>query len=196
MTEPVLDMAPDMLNGFVETRFRDHKTARPGCRAAMPITAPTLGLSSPPWGPAWMRVRAKAGLRAERDGTLLPARAPGGWWSVDYSTTEFAASFRALLLKTGFSHSQLSHIAAHSCKAAVLSWLAKWGASKEGRKMLGDHSLKEDKVMDAYSRDSMAGPLRVLVRLLTDAREGSFLPGSTRSGTFCARSAASTDEAQ
>ena len=194
LIEPSLDMAPDLRNGFLETKFREHKTARPGSRAAMPITAPTMGLSTSPWGPAWKCIRAKAGLRADRDGTLLPARAPGGWWSVDYSTTEFAAAFRTLLLKTGFSHDQLSHIGAHSCKATMLSWLAKWGASKEDRTMLGYHALREDKAMDAYSRDVMAGPLRALVRLLTDVREGIFVPDATRSGTFIAKPATASED--
>ena len=182
--EPVLDLAKDNVNGFLETRFRDHKTARPGSRSAMPITAPMLGVLDEPWGPAWRAVRASLGLDAAAQQTLLPARGANGWLAVHFTTTEFASAFRALLLRHGYTHAQLVQIGAHSCKITTLAWLARYGAAKEPRKMLGYHALREDKAMDSYSRDSMAGPLRILTGMLTDIREHRFDPDSTRSGAF------------
>ena len=155
----------------------------------MPISAPTLGLSDAPWGPAWVAVRSAAKLSADVQGTLLPARGLRGWLDVDFTSTEFAASFRSLLLRHGFSYDELALIGAHSCKVTTLSWLAKWGASKECRKMLGYHALREDRTMDAYSRDSMAGPLRTLEKCIEAVRLLQFRPDETRSGAFIRPSA-------
>eukprot|EP00435_Cladocopium_sp_Y103_P007485 s4687_g2.t1 len=38
--------------------------------------------------------------------------------------------------------------------------------------------------MLTYSRDGMAGPLRLLCRMLTEVKQRKFLPDSTRSGRF------------
>merc|ERR1711994_739941 len=64
-TEPSLDIARDMRSGYVETHFLDHKTARPGARRALPITASAFGLSQTPWAPKWLESRRLAGLRAD-----------------------------------------------------------------------------------------------------------------------------------
>ena len=50
--------------------------------------------------------------------------------------------------------------------------------------MLGHHLQEGDKSLEAYSRDSMAGPLRELDAVITQITAGTFLPDATRSGMF------------
>ena len=73
--EPKLDIASDGKRGYEETRFESHKTARPGARALLPVTASAFGLTGEPWAACWLKARAVAGLSAERQGTLLPVAA-------------------------------------------------------------------------------------------------------------------------
>ena len=46
--EPTLDVTAED-GGFVETRFVQHKTARPGAQRSLPITASARGLLGRPW---------------------------------------------------------------------------------------------------------------------------------------------------
>ena len=180
--EPSLDTSCG--TGYVETRFVNHKTARPGSRLALPITATAFGISGEPWAETWLTARRNVNLSAERQGTLLPARAPDGWHSVPFLTQEFAAALRALLLDLGFDTDQISDIGAHSLKVTCLAWAAKFGVARDVRRMLGYHLQSGDKSLESYSRDSMAGPLRDLDKVLSAIMDKSFDPDATRSGTF------------
>ena len=51
---------------------------------------------------------------------------------------------------------------------------------------LGYHAKSDEKSLESYSRDSMAGPLRVLVEVVADVRCGRFDPDATRSGQIVA----------
>ncbi len=75
----------------------------------------------------------------------------------------------------------------HSCKATLLSWLAKSGAREEARKLFGGHVLAKDLAMTSYSRDSLSGPLRVVADLLHSVRSGEFDPDADRSGRWKVR---------
>ena len=102
--EPVLDASPDGSTGFLETRFAEHKTSRPGSRLSLPITAPAFGVTGINWGKLWIGARTAAGLDAAVDKTLLPARGDNSsWLKVAYLTPEFAATFRGVLLRAGHS---------------------------------------------------------------------------------------------
>ena len=46
---PFLDDLAGDNSGFVETAMVGHKTARPGCKRAMAVVAPALGVSGAPW---------------------------------------------------------------------------------------------------------------------------------------------------
>ena len=188
--EPCLDIAADGSSGYVETRFMQHKTSRPGSRRALPITANAFGLRRAPWADAWLRGRAAAGLEAGAQGTLLPAAARAGWHSVPLKTTEFASQLRALLLEMGFAAEELVGIGAHSLKVTCLSWAAKHGVDREERRMLGYHVKPGDRTLESYSRDSMATPLRSLDKVLAAISDSTFIPDATRSGTFSCSSAA------
>ena len=74
-------------------------------------------------------------------------------------------------------------VSSHSAKATLLSYLAKYGAEISVREILGAH-VSHLKSVIRYSRDALAGPLRVLCQLLADLRAGAFNPDDTRSGYF------------
>ena len=74
-------------------------------------------------------------------------------------------------------------ITSHSCKATILSYLAKHGQSWDDRLVLGGH-VGNMKMAMTYSRDSLARPLKVLETVLADICNNKFCPDNTRSGRF------------
>ena len=50
--------------------------------------------------------------------------------------------------------------------------------------MLVYHAPREDRTMDAYSRDNMIGPLRILEQVIEAVRLHKFRPDETRCGVF------------
>ena len=181
------------LNAFlvllVGRLIESHKTARPGARSLLPVTANAFGIGQGPWAACWLRARAAVGLAAAKQGTLMPTAADDGWHDVALKTTEFAAQLRSLLLELGFSHDDLEHVGAHSLKVTCLAWSAKFGVAKEQRRLLGYHLAPGDRTLEAYSRDSMAAPLRCLDEVLCAISSRDFDPDATRSGNFAARAA-------
>ena len=70
----------------METRFMEHKTARPGTSRALPIAAPALGLcATASWATRWLEARAAQDLDATKQMTLLPALADQGWHDAAYT---------------------------------------------------------------------------------------------------------------
>ena len=188
--EPVLDIAG--ATGFIETKFVEHKTAKPGTRRSLPVAAPAFGLLGP-WAVHWMSSRGGARLDAAHDGSVIPALASeGGWHAVPYTTNEFAKSFRTVLHDKGFSETELVDIGAHSLKATCLSWASKFGIEKDKRRHLGSHVTPGDRVVDLYGRDTMAAPLRSLVDVISAIKDGTFDPDATRSGAFRAATASTS----
>ena len=98
------------------------------------------------------------------------------------TTLEFGAAFREVLHRGAFSPEQLGNVGAHSLKSTTLSWLAKRGIDRDTRRCLGYHIRADERSMEAYSRDSLAGPLRVLDSVIREIAAGSFEPDNTRSG--------------
>ena len=167
--------------------FVEHKTSKAGAKASLPVVAPLGGTSGLPWAQAWLTRRKSSGLAASVSRTLLPAPAFGGGWSAaPMSTSEFGTALKAMLLDAGFAKDVVAEIGAHSCKATTLSWVAKAAIPRDDRRALGYHLAPGDRTMEAYSRDSMAGPLRCLVETLEKIRGGRFRPDQTRSGYLAA----------
>jgi hypothetical protein len=116
---------------------------------------------------------------------LLPAPAAGGGWtSVPMKTVEFGVALRTLFLNGGFTAEALDAIGAHSLKTTTLSWMAKAGVDRDSRRALGYHVRADERSMEAYSRDSLAGPLRLLAKVIGDIQAKRFAPDATRSGFF------------
>ena len=67
----------------------------------------------------------------------------------------------------------------HSAKATVLSWLAKYGVDEDSRTVLGHH-VGKNKMVATYSRDLQSGPLRKMMEVIVQIREGRFQPDLRR----------------
>ena len=151
--EPEADMAADKQFGYLETRFMEHKTARPGTSKALPIAAPAFGLcATASWATRWLQARATQSLDAARQLTLLPAMADQGWHDAAYTTPEFAAALRTTLLQLDFTAKGLEGIGSHSLKATCLSWVAKFGVCREHRRILGYHVDISERSAETYAK--------------------------------------------
>ena len=186
VSQLTLDM-PNAEQGFLEGvagRTKTSVSLERKCRF-LPIAIPTLSLSDQPWIPVWMELREKHFVAARGDERmpLLPNPAAGNTWSkMPLGVSAGSQWLRALL--NGVAHNSSVPLGTHSCKATLLSWAAKWAMPHGPRRILGYHSEGRDKSLLTYSRDGMAGPLRLLCKMLQDVKAGRFLPDSTRSGRF------------
>ena len=180
--EPKIDMSPDGKKGYIDTRFADHKTAKPGSTKALPIAAPAYGLTDECWAEHFALVRKIAKTTAEDGSGLVPALGEDGVLKVAFTTQEFTLALRTLLQRLGFSAAQVGNIGSHSLKATVLSWTGKFGIARDHRRLLGYHAMPGDHSVDLYAREVLAGPLREMERMLEAIRNKSFDPDATRSG--------------
>ena len=89
---------------------------------------------------------------------------------------------RRLLSDEGFVEELVAEIGSHSLKATTLSWDAKKGLPQDTRRILGYHRLPGDRSVATYSRDELAGPLRLYQEMLKEISGGSFVPDASRSG--------------
>ena len=175
-------MDPDPKNPFfVELKIRDFKTKkanawRGGIMAAL---GPALGVVQGNWVKTWWDIRQHLGYQIGSGAPLMPA--PGGEGTATVrplSTGEFRKWVKMILDRNG-GWQEGRKISSHSCKATMLSFLAKFGASMPDRKILGGHTGRMKSVLND-SRDSLAGPLRVLTNML-ERVQGSLDPNATRS---------------
>ena len=184
--EPIMDLGPDG-DGYIEAsaKFGKHKTGYHARKAglALPFVACARGVSGLPWAEAWLKLRASAGLDAEKDGCLMPEVLCDNSLGIGRLTTGAAGDLLTIVL----SESGLllvGDFGTHSAKATLLSWAAKAALPRAVRRMLGAHADPRDKSMLEYSRDAMAGPMDALRGLLLKIRDKQFMPDSTRSGRW------------
>jgi hypothetical protein len=187
--EPILDLRSSDtigIDGFIEahTVGGQVKAGQGPARArrALPVVGLAGGLSGRPWARAFIELRAKAGLHAEKDGTLLPnPLSGGGFGGGRLSTAAGGVWLKTVFSKAGFD---VAGRGTHSAKATLLSWLAKAGVGMAARRLLGGHAKPGDRSALEYSRDALAGPLRELEKITTLVRMGQFNPDETRSGRW------------
>ena len=184
--EPVVELSSGGSVGYLETKFHDHKTAKPASTRALPIAAPVHGLTGSVWGVKYVLARKSAGTTADDGSCLVPAVAEGGILNAPYTTNEFSIALRSLLCTLGFSEDEVKNIGAHSLKATVLSWAAKYGMEKDHRRLLGYHVAAGDRSADTYARELLAAPLRSMSLMLAKIRDNKFDPDATKSGYFAA----------
>lgn len=176
--------------GFIEGRTRLHKTSTTKQRRALllPLAAPVLGVSSKPWGPAWLKARRDAGLKIEaKVPTLAPFGLNGQWCSRRLTTSEATIALRDLLSHAGVSKERVAELTAHSLKSTPLAWAAKYPLSTEHRRMLGHHHAPGLDSVLTYSRDAMAAPLEAFNLMLEAIRDGWFQPDASRANRAYAR---------
>ena len=132
-------------------------------------------------GQLWWELRQQLGDQFGAGAPLMPAPDGEGTATVrPLSTGEFSKWVKMILDRNGGLQKDC-RISSHSCKATMLSFLAKFGAPIPDREILGGHTGRMRSVL-TYSRDSLASPLRVLTSMLERIRQGSFDPNATRSG--------------
>ena len=183
--EPGLDVESGQ--GFIETIAHSELTksgqAAKRRRRAVPVAGLAYGLLGAPWAEAWLYTRHEEGLDAAIDGTLMPARARGGWTRASPDIAEANAMLRAFIAEHAPTQSG-GKFGTHSCKATLLSWSAKSGMKGELRRILCGHAKPKEQMVLEYSRDSLAAPLAALDRVMLQIRSGKFDPDASRSGRW------------
>ncbi|CAK0823995.1 unnamed protein product [Prorocentrum cordatum] len=187
--EPYVDLS--VSQGFIEVRAARAKTTRglKRARLGLPVVGIAEGLTDDTfetWAEAWLRAREELGLRAGEGQYLMPAVSVGGVLvhDVPASAPQITAMLRRSLILAGAEPAEVEHYTSHSCKATLLSWMAKAGVPLSVRRMLGGHIKPGDKSVIEYSRDAMAGPLRELKGVLVKIAAEEFDPDATRSGRW------------
>ena len=66
-------------------------------RRAVPVAGLAYGLLGGPWAEVWLRTRQAEGLDAAVDGSLMPARARGGWTRASPDIAEANAMLRGFI---------------------------------------------------------------------------------------------------
>ena len=189
-TEPTLCEATgpgaDLDSTFeAEMRGCDVKTGNTKAKTDLlfPAAGLSKGLSGVDWAAAWLDVRSRLDLNAAEDQCLMPKPLVGGQFAAGrIEASQLTEWLRHLLEVLEVPRVCLVNVGSHSCKATLLSMAAKAGMPKEHRRTLGAHATPGDKSVEAYSRDTLAAPLRELAKLLRVIRLGQFDPDATRSG--------------
>ena len=173
---------------FVEASTRVHKTAKAIHlrNIALPLVAPSFGISSDNWGRLWLKAREDLGIDNLEVFPLMPAPGKDGSATCRPVSTDEAGKWLNFLLQRRLDALMDVRYTSHSLKATCLSYCAKRGMSFEDRLALGYHA-EPLKMALTYSRDGAARPLSLLVKLLGEIRDGLFLPDSTRSGRLVGR---------
>lgn len=128
-----------------------------------------------------MELRQQEGL-LDDSFPVLPSPLEGGGWSTIPVPVGAAADWLRALLK--IESKAKDRVATHSCKATLLSMMAKFGADHSSRRLLGYHTYGKDKSLLTYSRDGLAEPLRKLESMIRAVKQKRFVPDATRSGYF------------
>ena len=189
--EPTLDEATDddPVSSFLEaeTQGSQVKTGNTSMKAdlAMPVVALSRGISDVPWGAAWLQLRQELFLDAAADETLMPEPLSDGTFGEGRILPGQATAWLVhILLKLGIPAAELKNIGSHSCKATVLSIVAKAGFDRDTRRTLGGHATPGDTSVDVYSRDTLAAPLYKVGLLFEKIRAKLFDPDASRSGRW------------
>ena len=100
------------------------------------------------------------------------------------SDTLTTTILREILQIMGLPRAEVATYTSHSMKATFLSWAGKTGLKQSIKQALGGHSKPGDRMVDLYSRDRQAEPLRQLGHVLLWVSSNAFLPDETRSGRW------------
>jgi hypothetical protein len=176
-------------HGFLEAHTRRSKTSntKERKRRFLPMVGPAFLFHDRSWAIEWLQLREDAGLRTGPDIPLMPAPSiHGGWCSRPLSTGEFNDWLNNVFKPFVDVDGKVRRRSSHACKAVLLSWMAKIGASGDVRRMLGYHSNPSESSLITYGRDNTAFPLRELVKCINAVREHNFMPDESRSGMMAA----------
>ena len=159
------------------------------------MTALSRGIGGVPSASAWLQLRARAGLNAEKDDCLQPELLMDWTFGAGRMTTSAGvALLRDVVLKD--VGGDKDKFGTHSAKATILSWMAKSGAGRGTRRLLGGHVDQRDSSMLEYSRDALAGPLLEVETRFAKIRAKKFDPDATRSGRWAPEAEIEEDQTE
>ena len=173
--------------GYIEAQVARSKTSFSVDRKVrlLPMTATMFGVLAEPWGRSWKDVLEKSGITVGSGKPLLPGRTPDGWHTLPLSA-EAATSWLRNLIQTSdyFQADRLPQIGTHSCKSTCLSWLAKWGATPDLRRLMGYHVADKMSTMLIYGKDNTSEGLREIDKILDAIKSADFVPDARRAEMF------------
>ena len=146
-----------------------------------------LGLSGVRWAEAWVAKRKAMGLDAHKDRCLLPAIDPADnskFMKRRLRSHEYVRWLKGFLSKSRMWSPGAQDLGSHSAKATLLSWSAKYGLDFGTRRALGYHVPLKNRMVQVYSRDYQAAPMRKLELVESAVSDGEFRPDMPRSGMF------------
>ena len=168
---------------YVEALTGLHKTARAlqHRHQFLPLVAPAVGVTEQNWGVLWENVRKELAISFEDGFPLMPAPLETGLPGKRALDSEEAGRWLRALLELSDHDVSERKVSSHSLKCTMLSFLAKRGVDMPDRLLLGYHTSPFTMGL-TYSRDGMARPLQILGEMLSEIREGTYMPDCTRSG--------------
>ena len=168
---------------YVEALTGLHKTVRAlqHRHQFLPLVAPAVGVTEQNWGVLWENVRKELSISFENGFPLMPAPMENGLPGKRALDSEEAGRWLRALLELSDHDVSERKVSSHSLKCTMLSFLAKRGVDMPDRLLLGYHTSPFTMGL-TYSRDGMARPLQILGEMLSEIREGTYMPDCTRSG--------------
>ena len=137
--------------------------------------APGVGILEQNWLHLWKTARAEVGLN-----TFIPPlptpNEDGEAMGCSVSSSEITAWIQRVLTREPDLHTT-----GHLMKRTFLTMAAKRGIEHLDRLAMGGHANMA-KMADVYGEDELARPLRLLLALLEEIREGYFDPDAGRAG--------------
>lgn len=170
---------------YVEFTVREHKTKRANAwvEGFLPAVAVAHGVTAENWARKWIVVRSSIEGDIADGYPVMPAPGAAGEPTKRPITSDEMGKWVRMLLERHGMDLTGRKISSHSCKSTLLSFMAKYGCEITTREILGGHVSHLKSVL-TYSRDSLAGPLRELEKVLQAVRSCAFNPDASRSGRF------------
>ena len=172
---------PEIDDVVVMANSKRTKTSRglKRLRVPIPFVGMSEGVSGRNWAATWLEARKKTGLTVDPSVRKLASNVAFGAEHMDATTA--SRHLRAFLVEAGCPAGQRQNIGAHSLKATLLSWSARWSMKASSRRILGKHSERKDHSMLTYSRDICIAALKDVALMFADIKCGKFDPDATRS---------------
>ena len=172
-------------SGYLILRVGWHKTSNLAQkkRVLLPLIIPLVGVDRAPFGNELWHVFDAIGIRIEdlSDKPFLrPLTRAGDLASRPVTTGEISTFLQLFLSSRGFSIGDRK-ITSHSLKHTGLSWVGKYGMTKEDQCILGHHSDSVRGTEAVYSYDLSIGSVQRFEVLLHYISSGEFVPDEPRS---------------
>ena len=172
-------------SGYLVLRVGWHKTSNLSQkkRVLLPLIVPLTGVDGLPFGNELWQVLDELGIHLEdrQDKPLLsPYRRDGALASRPVTTGEVSTFLQIFLTSKGFNV-ESRQVTSHSLKHTHLSWVGKYGMTKEDQCVLGHHSDSVRGTEAVYSYDLSIGAVQRFEVLLRYIATGEFVPDEPRS---------------